>query len=85
MHLSDITWLSPDEATLRSRRTQWLVELFYALSLWSSKMAVLGLYWRLFSAFNSARYCIIVLTIGSSLWIMLRVSRFLVKAGSGPV
>lgn len=73
LHRSEITWLAPDEATLRSKRDQWFTEQFYALTLGTSKLAVLGLYWRLFSAFDSARYAIIFLAIAVLLWVCIRV------------
>lgn len=73
MHRDQITWLTPEEATLRSRRDQWFTEQFYALTLGTSKLAMLGLYWRLFSAFDAARYAIIFLVCAVLLWVFIRV------------
>lgn len=73
MHRDQITWLTPEEATLRSRRDQWFTEQFYALTLGTSKLAMLGLYWRLFSAFDTARYAIIFLVCAVLLWVFIRV------------
>lgn len=51
----------------------WFTEQFYALTLGTSKLAMLGLYWRLFSAFDAARYAIIFLVCAVVLWVLIRV------------
>jgi predicted neutral ceramidase superfamily lipid hydrolase len=63
----------PAEAALeRSRLLLWNVELFYAFSLASAKLAILGFYWRMFKTSNLKRP-IQVLVGCTIIWTTLRV------------
>ena len=48
-----------------------MVELFYAFSLFASKIAILGMYWRLFSK-SSIRLPIQILAAVSLIWVIIR-------------
>lgn len=74
LHLDSIRWLSRAEAISRSRRAVYLLEAFQALSVGSSKVSILGLYWRLFSMTN-LRCAIMYLSCLSLWWLAARVSR----------
>ncbi|KAG9252083.1 uncharacterized protein F5Z01DRAFT_638720 [Emericellopsis atlantica] len=63
--------ISPAEAVMRSSIFVLLVELFYAFSLFCSKIAILGMYWRLFST-SPIRLPIQVLAAMSLVWVIIR-------------
>ena len=66
----------PVEVTLeRSRLLLWNAELFYAFSLASAKLAILGFYWRMFKTSILKRP--IQILVGCTLiWLILRVRNF---------
>lgn len=63
--------MSPEEAIRRSSIFVIMVELFYAFSLFASKIAILGMYWRLFSK-SSIRLPIQILAAVSLIWVIIR-------------
>ena len=63
--------MSPAEAIRRSSIFVILVELFYAFSLFCSKFAILGMYWRLFST-SPIRLPIQILAVASLIWVIIR-------------
>ena len=63
--------IAPEEAIRRSSIFVIMVELFYAFSLFASKIAILGMYWRLFSK-SSIRLPIQILAAVSLIWVIIR-------------
>ncbi|KAF2680924.1 hypothetical protein K458DRAFT_89504 [Lentithecium fluviatile CBS 122367] len=62
----------PAEVTLeRSRLILWNAELFYAFSLGSAKLAILGFYWRMFRT-SKLRLPIQILAGSTIVWLILR-------------
>jgi hypothetical protein len=74
LHITDITWLSYDDAGFYSRLLLFICELLYATALYFGKMAILCFYWRLFHHTN-VKWPIVILMSMSTAWILLRVSR----------
>lgn len=64
--------MSPSQSLKVAQMNLFFVALFYALAVGSAKLAVLALYWRMFSL-GRLRYPIIVLATCSVLWILIRV------------
>ena len=69
----------PVETALeRSRLLLWNIELFYAFSLASAKLAILGFYWRMFKTSNLKRP--IQTLVGCTLiWTIIRVRTSIVR------
>lgn len=63
--------ISKEEATRRSNLYLFNVELMYAFSLFCSKLAILGMYWRLFST-SQIRLPIQILGVMSIIWVIIR-------------
>lgn len=59
------------EAIRRASIFVVLVELFYVFSLFCSKIAILGMYWRLFST-SPIRLPIQILSAMSVIWVIIR-------------
>ena len=72
---ADILWMTPSQALKAARMNLFLLLVFYALAVGFAKIAVLALYWRTFSL-GRLRYPIIVLTVCSVLWTVIRVCFF---------
>lgn len=72
LHRADIWWMTPSQSLKAARLNLFFLGVFYALAVGFAKIAVLALYWRMFSL-GRLRYPIIVLTICSVIWTLLRV------------
>ncbi|CAN8095641.1 unnamed protein product [Discula destructiva] len=71
LHLEDITWLSRAEVLGRARRAVFFMGILGTVSLGSSKVSILGLYWRLFSV-TKIRCAIMYLIFLSLCWLVAR-------------
>lgn len=67
--------MTPSQSLKAARMNLFFLGVFYALAVGFAKIAVLALYWRMFSL-GRLRYPIIVLTVCSVLWTVLRVRSF---------
>ncbi|KAK7223370.1 hypothetical protein V2G26_011373 [Clonostachys chloroleuca] len=63
--------ISREDAYYQSRMLLWISEIIYAFALTFSKLSVLSLYWRLFSA-SGIRIPIQILTGASIAWLVIR-------------
>jgi hypothetical protein len=64
--------MTPSQSLKAARLNLFFLGIFYALAVGFAKIAVLALYWRMFSL-GRLRYPIIVLTVCSVMWTVLRV------------
>ncbi|KAL2277819.1 hypothetical protein FJTKL_15111 [Diaporthe vaccinii] len=71
LHRAEISWMTPSQSLKAARMNLFFLVVFYALAVGFAKIAVLALYWRMFSL-GRLRYPIIVLTICSVLWTVIR-------------
>ncbi|KAJ0109660.1 hypothetical protein J7T55_014222 [Diaporthe amygdali] len=78
LHLAEISWMSPSQSLKVAQMNLFFLALFYALAVGSAKLAVLALYWRMFSL-GRLRYPIIVLATCSVLWIVIRATLGVVR------
>lgn len=76
LHRAEISWMTPSQSLKAARMNLFFLVVFYALAVGFAKIAVLALYWRMFSL-GRLRYPIIVLTICSVLWTVIRVRFFI--------
>lgn len=67
--------MTPSQSLKAARMNLFFLGVFYALAVGCAKIAVLALYWRMFSL-GRLRYSIIVLTVCSVLWTVIRVRFF---------
>lgn len=67
--------MTPSQSLKAARMNLFFLVVFYALAVGFAKIAVLALYWRMFSL-GRLRFPIIVLTICSVLWTVIRVRPF---------
>ncbi|KAG6364668.1 hypothetical protein INS49_006272 [Diaporthe citri] len=81
LHRAEISWMTPSQTLKAARMNLFFLVVFYALAVGFAKIAVLALYWRMFSL-GRLRYPIIVLTICSVLWTVIRVRFFNSHASS---
>lgn len=72
LHRADIWWMTPSQSLKAARLNLFFLGVFYALAVGFAKVAVLALYWRMFSL-GRLRYPIIVLTVFSVIWTVARV------------
>lgn len=75
LHRAEISWMTPSQSLKAARMNLFFLGIFYALAVGFAKIAVLALYWRMFSL-GRLRYPIIVLTVCSALWTVIRVRAF---------
>ncbi|KAH8783119.1 hypothetical protein F5883DRAFT_482874, partial [Diaporthe sp. PMI_573] len=78
LHRADIWWMTPSQSLKAARLNLFFLGIFYALAVGFAKIAVLALYWRMFSL-GRLRYPIIVLTVCSVMWTVLRTTLGIVR------
>ena len=66
-----------DEVRYHEAFMQEIEEHTYTVAIGAAQLSLLALYWRLFSANNTARISTIVLTFLTSCWIVVRVRNIL--------
>lgn len=64
--------MTPSQSLKAARLNLFFLGVFYALAVGFAKIAVLALYWRMFSL-GRLRYPIIVVTVLSVMWTVVRV------------
>lgn len=84
LRLEEISWLSRAEAISCARRAFYFLETFNSLSKGSSALAILALYWRLFSL-TRIRYAIMYLAFLSLCWVVARVSPSCTRVSLTPI
>lgn len=73
LHLEDLT-ITPEKALYYSSIMDVVQEMTYSVSIGTTQLSLLALYWRLFRTARSAKISIIVMTVLTAIWLIVRVS-----------
>jgi len=73
LHAKDVEGMTFTEANYTTKKYLFIMEHFYAFTLFFAKISILSFYWRMFRVANIQIF-VSVLLVCSILWILIRVS-----------